>query len=37
MENQDAIDTCLAGSVPNPSKTRVGIKVLDFKPFNPID
>jgi H+-transporting ATPase len=36
-ENQDAIDTCIVGSVPDPSKAHAGIKVLDFKPFNPVD
>ena len=37
LENQDAIDTCVVGSVPEPSKAHAGIKVLDFKPFNPVD
>jgi len=36
-ENQDAIDSCIVGSVPEPSKAHAGIKVLDFKPFNPVD
>ena len=36
-ENQDAIDTCVVGSVPDPSKAHAGMKVLDFKPFNPVD
>ena len=36
-ENQDAIDTCVVGSVEDPSKAHAGIKVLDFKPFNPVD
>ncbi|KAF9648454.1 plasma-membrane proton-e [Thelephora ganbajun] len=36
-ENQDAIDTCVVNSVPEPSKAHAGIKVLDFKPFNPVD
>jgi len=36
-ENQDAIDTCVVGSVPDPSKAHAGIKILDFKPFNPVD
>jgi H+-transporting ATPase len=36
-ENQDAIDTCVVGSVPDPTKAHAGIKVLDFKPFNPVD
>jgi H+-transporting ATPase len=37
MENQDAIDTCVVGSVPDPSKAHAGVKILDFKPFNPVD
>ena len=36
-ENQDAIDTCVVGSVSDPSKAHAGIKVVDFKPFNPVD
>ena len=36
-ENQDAIDACIVNSVPEPSKAHQGIKVLDFKPFNPVD
>jgi len=36
-ENQDAIDTCIVNSIPDPSKAHAGIKVLDFKPFNPVD
>jgi len=36
-KNQDAINTCVVGSVPEPSKAHAGIKVLDFKPFNPVD
>jgi H+-transporting ATPase len=37
MENQDAIDTCVVGSVPDPSKAHASVKILDFKPFNPVD
>ncbi|EJD40156.1 plasma membrane H+-transporting ATPase [Auricularia subglabra TFB-10046 SS5] len=36
-ENQDAIDTCVVGSLADPAKARAGIKLLDFKPFNPVD
>jgi H+-transporting ATPase len=32
----DAIDTCVTGSV-GLAKAREGIKVVDFKPFNPVD
>lgn len=35
-ENQDAIDTCVVGTV-GADKARAGIKLLDFKPFNPVD
>lgn len=35
-ENQDAIDTCVVGTV-GAQKARAGIKLLDFKPFNPVD
>ena len=36
-ENQDAIDTAVVAAVGDPSKARAGIKLLDFKPFNPVD
>lgn len=36
-ENQDAIDMCVVNSVPDPSKAHAGIKILEFKPFNPVD
>lgn len=36
-ENQDAIDTCIVGAVGDASRARAGIKLLDFKPFNPVD
>jgi H+-transporting ATPase len=36
-ENQDAIDACVVGCVGAPEKAREGIKLLDFKPFNPVD
>ncbi|RPD60398.1 plasma membrane H+-transporting ATPase [Lentinus tigrinus ALCF2SS1-7] len=36
-ENQDAIDTCVVGAIGDPSRARAGIKLLDFKPFNPVD
>ncbi|KAI0337386.1 plasma-membrane proton-e [Trametopsis cervina] len=36
-ENQDAIDACVVGSIGDPARARAGIKLLDFKPFNPVD
>ncbi|EPT03154.1 hypothetical protein FOMPIDRAFT_1022507 [Fomitopsis schrenkii] len=36
-ENQDAIDTCVVGALTETSRARAGIKLLDFKPFNPVD
>ncbi|PCH34978.1 plasma membrane ATPase [Wolfiporia cocos MD-104 SS10] len=36
-ENQDAIDACVVGALGNTSRARDGIKLLDFKPFNPVD
>ncbi|KAI0765814.1 hypothetical protein BC629DRAFT_1442883 [Irpex lacteus] len=36
-ENQDAIDQCVVGSIGDPARARAGIKLLDFKPFNPVD
>lgn len=36
-ENMDAIDTCVTGAIPDISDARKGIKLLDFKPFNPVD
>ncbi|WVO24979.1 plasma-membrane proton-efflux P-type ATPase [Cryptococcus decagattii] len=36
-ENQDAIDGCVVGTLPDPNQARAGIKLLDFKPFNPVD
>lgn len=35
-EKQDAIDTCVVGSLEDPAKARTGIKLLDFKPCNPV-
>ena len=35
-ENMDAIDSCVTGSV-GLDKCRAGIKLVDFKPFNPVD
>lgn len=34
-ENQDAIDMCVTGTV-GLEKCRAGIKLLDFKPFDPV-
>ncbi|KAH9843774.1 plasma membrane H+-transporting ATPase [Rhodofomes roseus] len=36
-ENQDAIDSCVVGALGEISRARAGIKLLDFKPFNPVD
>jgi H+-transporting ATPase len=36
-ENQDAIDSCVVASLDDPKRARAGIKLLDFKPFNPND
>lgn len=36
-ENMDAIDTCVTGAIPDIGDARKGIKLLDFKPFNPVD
>ena len=36
-ENQDAIDLCVVQSLGDVSRARSGIKLLDFKPFNPVD
>ncbi|KAI6000304.1 hypothetical protein F5J12DRAFT_845193 [Pisolithus orientalis] len=36
-ENQDAIDTSVVGALGDTSRARAGIKLLDFKPFNPVD
>ncbi|KAG8736155.1 plasma membrane H+-ATPase, partial [Ceratobasidium sp. 423] len=36
-ENQDAIDQCVVGTLDDPTRTHAGIKLLDFKPFNPVD
>ena len=36
-ENQDAIDGCVVGTLPDPKSAREGIDLLDFKPFNPVD
>ncbi|KAG8740923.1 plasma membrane H+-ATPase [Ceratobasidium sp. 414] len=33
----DAISQCIVGSLDNPAKARASIKLLDFKPFNPVD
>jgi H+-transporting ATPase len=36
-ENQDAIDTSVVNALGDISRARAGIKLLDFKPFNPVD
>jgi H+-transporting ATPase len=36
-ENQDAIDLAVVNAIGDTSRARAGIKLLDFKPFNPVD
>ena len=36
-ENQDAIDASVVQAIGDPTRARSGIKLLDFKPFNPVD
>lgn len=36
-ENQDAIDMSVVQAVGDSTRARAGIKLLDFKPFNPVD
>jgi H+-transporting ATPase len=36
-ENQDAIDLSVVQAIGDPTRARAGIKLLDFKPFNPVD
>ncbi|TDL22773.1 plasma-membrane proton-e [Rickenella mellea] len=36
-ENQDAIDQCVVNAIGDPTRARQGIKLLEFKPFNPVD
>ncbi|KAF8633141.1 hypothetical protein AX17_004642 [Amanita inopinata Kibby_2008] len=36
-ENQDAIDTSVVAALGDTARARAGIKLLDFKPFNPVD
>ena len=36
-ENQDAIDAAVVAALGDTKRARAGIKLLDFKPFNPVD
>ncbi|KIY53270.1 plasma-membrane proton-e [Fistulina hepatica ATCC 64428] len=36
-ENQDAIDASVVSALGDTARARAGIKLLDFKPFNPVD
>ena len=36
-ENQDAIDMAVVQALDTPAQARAGIKLLDFRPFNPVD
>ena len=37
LENQDAVDTCVMGSLDDRTKSRAGVKLVDFKPSNPVE
>ncbi|PWA44935.1 H(+)-ATPase 8 [Artemisia annua] len=37
VENQDAIDACIVGMLPDPKEARAGITEVHFLPFNPVD
>ncbi|KAH9478206.1 ATPase 6, plasma membrane-type [Psilocybe cubensis] len=37
VENQDAIDMSVVQALGDSARARAGIKLLDFKPFNPVD
>ncbi|KAK4683590.1 H+-transporting ATPase, partial [Tremellales sp. Uapishka_1] len=37
VENQDAIDGCVVGTLSDPKLARQGITLMNFKPFNPVD
>jgi H+-transporting ATPase len=32
-----SFDACVVGALGDPARARAGIKVVDFKPFNPVD
>ncbi|PWA49910.1 H(+)-ATPase 1 [Artemisia annua] len=37
MENQDAIDAAIVGTLADPKEARAGIREVHFLPFNPVD
>ncbi|XP_030544537.2 ATPase 8, plasma membrane-type-like [Rhodamnia argentea] len=37
VENQDAIDACIVGTLADPKEARAGITEVHFLPFNPVD
>ncbi|KAK9055250.1 hypothetical protein SSX86_026333 [Deinandra increscens subsp. villosa] len=37
MENQDAIDAAIVGTLADPKEARAGIREIHFFPFNPVD
>ncbi|PNY11711.1 plasma membrane H+-ATPase [Trifolium pratense] len=37
LENQDAIDTAIVGTLADPKEARAGIREVHFLPFNPTD
>lgn len=37
LENQDAIDTAIVGTLADPKEARAGIQEIHFLPFNPTD
>ncbi|XP_076892647.1 plasma membrane ATPase 4-like isoform X1 [Bidens hawaiensis] len=37
MENQDAIDAAIVGTLADPKEARAGIREVHFFPFNPVD
>ncbi|KAK4415323.1 Plasma membrane ATPase 4 [Sesamum alatum] len=37
VENQDAIDAAIVGTLADPKEARAGIKEVHFLPFNPVD
>ncbi|KAK8664118.1 hypothetical protein V6N13_083920 [Hibiscus sabdariffa] len=37
VENQDAIDACIVGTLGDPKEARAGVTEVHFFPFNPVD
>ncbi|KAL8041059.1 hypothetical protein ABFX02_10G141000 [Erythranthe guttata] len=37
VENQDAIDAAIVGTLADPKEARAGVKEIHFFPFNPVD